>query len=140
MRAGETNDIEVWVALDTGDDLDNYNEKAVAVYYNNGISNKIVAIYRDFLGTTTTPEGPPLGATWEYLDLTVDNTPFVDGDLQFAGKLLFTMGPELTEDFNNCKVRKPQFYIEVILKSSDTIIKEVYALEEFEDSVTAGLL
>ncbi len=138
MRAGETVNITINVALD-GEDLDDYQTKSVVAYYNNGISNKILAIFKDSSITTTAP-GPPLGATWEYYSLTVDNTPFTEDLVAYVGKLTFTIPSSVTQILQACKVRKPEILVEVILESTDNTIKEEYNLQDYYDSVSAGII
>lgn len=142
MRQGATEDIEVWTILESGKTLDNYDVKSVFLYYNNGISDKLLAVYRSFFNvTTTTAEGPPLGADWEYHDLTVDNTPFTDDSIDYAGKLTFTISSDVSNIVQQSKVKKPKIYIEVVLtEDNGTIVKEEYELSEYADSISAGLL
>lgn len=142
MRQGATEDVEVWVILESGKTFDDYHTKSVFLYYNNGISDKLLAVYRSFFpATTTTAEGPPLGATWDYKGLTVDPTPFVDNTISYDGKLTFTISKEVSNILQACKVRKPMVFIEVVLEGDGVaVIKEEYELTEYSDSVSAGLV
>ena len=141
MRQGATEDVEVWVILETGKDFDDYHTKSIFLYYNNGISDKLLAVYRSFLLTTTTAEGPPLGATWDYHSLEVDETVFTDNDVTYNGKLIFTVSKEVSNILQQCKVRKPSVFIEVVLEDiDDSVIKEEYELTDYFDSISAGLI
>jgi len=142
MRQGATEDVEVWVILESGKSLDDYDTKSVFLYYNNGISDKLLAVYRSFFAaTTTTAEGPPLGATWAYEDLAVDNTPFTVDSIDYDGKLTFTISKEVSNIIQLSKVRKPVVFIEVVLEEDDdTVVKEEYELTEYSDSISAGLI
>lgn len=142
MRQGATEDVEVWVILESGKTFDDYHTKSVFLYYSNGISDKLLAVYRSFFAaTTTTAEGPPLGATWDYETLTVDDTPFVDDSINYDGKLTFTISKEVSNILQDCKVKKPIVFIEAVLEEdNDTVIKEAYELTEYSDSISAGLI
>ena len=142
MRQGATEEVEVWLILESGKAIGDYDVKTVYLYYNNGISSKILAAYRDIiLLASTTPSGPPLGADWEYFDLEVDN-PFVNEGVTYSGALKFTIDKNISNIMQDRKVRKPEVYIEVVLQdlSDGTVIKEEYSLTEYFDSISAGLL
>lgn len=160
MRQGATEDVEVWVILESGNTLEDYPTKSVFLYYNNGISDKLLAVYRDTSLTTTTAAptttpsptltttepplveaDPQLGASWDYEILEIDNAPFIDDNVNYGGKMLFTISKEISNIIQDCKVRKPIIFIEVVLESdTDGVIKEEYELTEYSDSVSAGLI
>jgi len=140
MRQGATEDVEIQVILESGKVFADYNTKSVFLYYNNGISDKLLAVYEDTL-ITTTPAGPPLGATWSYHPLAIDETPFVIDMVMYDGKFTFTIDKDVSNIIQQCKVRKPITFIEVVLEDNDgTVIKEEYNLTEYFDSISAGLI
>ncbi len=135
MKANETVVVKILTQLDDGKVPTDYAIKAF-LYYDNGVSQKILAAFYD---QTFTPVPPPEGADWEWASLIPDDTSETVDGINYQGSVTLTILPEYTVNLK--QFRRPRLFIELVFTDGTEVIKNKIdmELESYVPSISENL-